>query len=79
MTFLPTVPDHTWCRCDNLTFQVREGPDHNRLKKKAPSAAPLYDAFAVDVFWYAVGSSLLLNSLINMNFLQYQNKVRSCG
>lgn len=53
-TFPPNVPDHTWCRCDHRTFNVRTGPDYNRLKKKAPSSAPLYDAFAVDVFWYAI-------------------------
>lgn len=44
-------PEHTWCICDHRLFNVRIGPDYNRFKKKAPSAAPLFEAFAVDVFW----------------------------
>lgn len=45
-------PEHTWCKADHRQFNVRVGPDYNRHKKKAPSAAPLYEPFAVDVFWY---------------------------
>lgn len=44
-------PSHTWCKPDYRTFNVRIGPDYNRYKKKAPSAVPLYDTVAVDVFW----------------------------
>lgn len=44
-------PDHTWCKADFRQFNVRIGPDYNRHKKKAPSAAPIYEPFAVDVFW----------------------------
>ena len=48
----PNVPDHTWGQCDYSNFVVREGPDYNRNKKKAPSKAPLYEAMGVDIFWY---------------------------
>jgi hypothetical protein len=44
-------PNHTWYKCDYRMFNVRIGPNYDRFKKKAPSAAPLYDIFAVDVFW----------------------------
>lgn len=44
-------PEHTWCKADYRQFNVRIGPDYNRNKKKAPSAAPIYEPFAVDVFW----------------------------
>ena len=42
---------HTWCQVDPRQFNVRAGPDYNRNKKKAPSGPPIYEAFAVDVFW----------------------------
>ena len=38
-------------QADNRQFQVRIGPEYSRFKKKAPSASPLFEAFAVDVFW----------------------------
>ncbi len=44
-------PSHTWCRVDHRQFNVRVGPDYNRYKKKAPSGPPIYEPFAVDVFW----------------------------
>jgi hypothetical protein len=44
-------PEHTWCKADARQFNVRVGPDYNRYKKKAPSGPPIYEAFAVDVFW----------------------------
>eukprot|EP01038_Epipyxis_sp_PR26KG_P012175 gene12175-16305_t len=43
-------PDHSWCQCDYRQFNVRDGPDYNKHKRKAPSQQPLYEAFAVDVF-----------------------------
>lgn len=43
---------HTWCKCDHKLFNVRIGPDYNRFRKKAPSVTPLFEPFAVDVFWY---------------------------
>eukprot|EP01032_Pedospumella_encystans_P015765 gene15765-18016_t len=43
-------PEHTWCKADYRQFNVRVGPDYNRHKKKAPSAVPIYEPFAVDVF-----------------------------
>jgi hypothetical protein len=45
-------PEHTWCKADARQFNVRVGPDYSRYKKKAPSGPPIYEAFAVDVFWY---------------------------
>jgi hypothetical protein len=42
---------HTWCRVDHRQFNVRVGPEYNRYKKKAPSGPPIYEPFAVDVFW----------------------------
>jgi hypothetical protein len=41
---------HTWTKIDSKLFQVRIGPEYNRYKKKAPSAPPLYEAVAVDIF-----------------------------
>ena len=46
-----SAPPHTWSHCDHNTFNVRVGPDYNRFKRKAPSPPPLYEPFAVDVFW----------------------------
>lgn len=48
-----TAPPHTWTKIDGKLFQVRIGPEYNRYKKKAPSGPPLYEAVAVDIFWYA--------------------------
>jgi hypothetical protein len=45
------APAHTWCRCDHAAFNVRVGPDYNRYKRKGPSGAPIYEPFAVDIFW----------------------------
>lgn len=45
-----TAPLHTWTKIDSKLFQVRIGPEYNRYKKKAPSAPPLYEAVAVDIF-----------------------------
>jgi hypothetical protein len=42
---------HTWCRVDHRQFNVRVGPEYSRYKKKAPSGPPIYEPFAVDVFW----------------------------
>ena len=43
-------PPHSWGRADHSRFNVRIGPNYERNKKKAPSASPLYEIFAVDVF-----------------------------
>ena len=43
-------PDHTWCNIDHRQFAVRIGPNYSANKKKAPTKAPLYTPFAVDVF-----------------------------
>jgi hypothetical protein len=53
-------PEHTWCKADYRQFNVRVGPDYPRYKKKAPSAAPIYEPFAVDVFWYVFTAVTLL-------------------
>ncbi len=45
------APLHTWSMVDHRQFNVRIGPDYNRYKRKAASAAPIYEPFAVDVFW----------------------------
>lgn len=45
-----TAPPHTWTKIDSSFFNVRIGPDYNRNKKKAPSGAPIYEPFAVDIF-----------------------------
>ena len=46
-----SAPPHTWCRCDHSSFNVRVGPDYARFKRKAPSQPPIYEPFAIDVFW----------------------------
>ena len=46
----PNVPAHTWQVCDHSTFNVRQGPNYSRHKKKGPSGLPIYEAFAVDTF-----------------------------
>ena len=43
--------DNGTLQVDYRMFKVRIGPDYKRNQKKAPSGAPLYEAFAVDVFW----------------------------
>jgi hypothetical protein len=53
-------PEHTWCKADYRQFNVRVGPDYPRYKKKAPSAAPIYEPFAVDVFWYVFTAAILV-------------------
>ena len=37
-------------QCDPSSFNVRIGPSYSYYKKKAPSAAPIYDVFAADCF-----------------------------
>jgi len=41
---------HTWCRCDATTFNVRQGPNYNKFKKKTPSGDAFYEPFAMDTF-----------------------------
>jgi hypothetical protein len=43
-------PPHSWSKIDPTEFNVRIGPNYSWNKKKAPSAAALYECFAVDVF-----------------------------
>lgn len=62
-------PDHTWCKCDHRLFNVRIGPNYSRFKKKAPSAAPIFDVFAVDVFWLVLKALFELISLANILIL----------
>jgi len=45
-----TSPVHSWSTIDHTEFNVRIGPNYSWNKKKAPSASPLYECFAVDVF-----------------------------
>ena len=45
-----TQEQHTWSKADHRNFQLRIGPNYDRNKKKAPSSAPLYEIFAVDIF-----------------------------
>lgn len=45
------APAHSWAKADHRQFNVRVGPNYDRYKKKAPSGPPLFEAFAVDVFW----------------------------
>ena len=59
-----TSQAHTWCKCDHKMFNVRIGPDYNRYKKKAPSSVPLFEPFAVDVFWYGFKLFLLYISSV---------------
>ena len=49
--YLSTYVSLLSLQADNRQFQVRIGPEYSRFKKKAPSASPLFEAFAVDVFW----------------------------
>ena len=46
----PNVPPHTWQVCDPSTFNVRQGPNYSKNKKKGPSGPAIYEAFAVDTF-----------------------------
>lgn len=46
----PNVPPHTWQICDPTSFNVRQGPNYSRNKKKGPSGPSIYEPFAVDTF-----------------------------
>jgi hypothetical protein len=46
-----TAPIHSWTKIEGKLFQVRIGPNYSTYKKKAPSVSPLYESFAVDIFW----------------------------
>lgn len=46
-----SAPAHSWSPVDARLFMVRTGPDYARHKRKAPSARPLYEPVAVDIFW----------------------------
>ena len=39
---------HTWYHCDATTFQLRVGPNYEKLKKKGPSADALYEAVGLE-------------------------------
>lgn len=46
----PNVPPHTWQVCDHSTFNVRQGPNYSKFKRKGPTGPAIYEAFAVDTF-----------------------------
>lgn len=39
---------HTWYQCDATTFQLRVGPNYEKLKKKGPSADALYEVVGLE-------------------------------
>ena len=49
-------------------FQVRVGPQYSYYKKKAPSAAALYEPVAVDVFKYVLSQPYI--SLLRVKSLE---------
>lgn len=51
-TFLPPsdAPQHSWCVCDHMKFEVR-GQYYLANRKKIPSSTPMYQPIGVDVFW----------------------------
>ena len=57
--------DNTWSEETDTVFELRVGPDYNRFKNKAPSAAPIFELLAMDLFRSqskidAIGSKITL-------------------
>ena len=43
-----TDEQHTWFPCDATTFQLRVGPNYEKLKKKGPSGDSLYELVGLE-------------------------------